>query len=293
MIKKLDFIPEELQQIKTPPKQLFYKGNLELLNYPKIAIVGTRKPNQYTQNIIFNFAKELAKNNIVIVSGGALGTDIIAHQGAFPNTISIMANSLDIIYPKTNKSTIQQMEKDALILSEYESNHMPHKNSFVTRNRLISGLADILIIAQADENSGSLRSAEFALKQNKPIYVLPHRLNESNGTNKLIAEKKAKIIHNLEYFIHEIINYFVDKKPNSLIFVNSEHQKSAEIIKKNNNNIQSKFKHKNIQNSDELLEFCKSNPTYDEVFAKFGDKLFEYELLGKIEVAPNNRVIPL
>jgi DNA processing protein len=135
------------------------------------------------------------------VSGSALGVDAIAHQYANNNTIAVMANSLDIKYPIFNSKLIRNIYQNSLALSEYQDTTEPTKYSFINRNRIVVALSKILIIAQADLNSGSLRSAEYAIKYNIPIYVLPHQIGESLGTDKLLQDGIAKPIY-------DIINLF-------------------------------------------------------------------------------------
>jgi DNA processing protein len=248
-------IPIYLREVKRAPQELFYSGNLKLLDSPKVAIVGGRRISQYTRNTVYNLSKLLSKRGFVVVSGGAIGTDIIAHRGAFPNTISVMANSLDIIYPKTNKDLILEMEKEALLLSEYEKNVPAHPKRFVHRNRLMVGLADFLIIGEADLKSGTAQTMRIAKEEGKELFFLPHRLGESEETNRYLELGLGKAIYNLESFVDNMA---------TLYGLESVEEKSKEI--------------------DPFLQFCKNSPTYEELFQKFGDKVFEYELDGKIAI---------
>lgn len=251
----LNDIPKSLLGISPSIKQLFYTGNLNLLAKPlKIAIIGTRKPNAYTKNFISILAKKLSQANVVIVSGGALGTDIIAHAAAIPNTIMVAPNSLDMIYPSSNANIINLIAKDGLILSEYEKNYSPKSYSFIQRNRIVIGLSDIIIIPQADEKSGSMQSAAMAIKQKKPIYVLPHRINESLGTNSLLANNLATAIYDIDMFLNSLNITSIQK--------------------------------------DEIIEFCSLAPSFEEAFEKFGDKILEYEIEGKIK-RMNGKVLAL
>ena len=264
-IKKLDIIPKVLLEIKSPPKELYFQGNLGLLEKPIIAIIGTRRPSQYSRNTTYILANKLSKSGFVIVSGGAMGTDILAHKGSFPSTISIMANSLDIIYPKTNSETIKDMAKNSLLISEYSENISAHPKRFIHRNRLIIGLADIVIVIEADQKSGSSQSMRIAKEMNKEIYVLPHRVGESLETNNYLETGTAKAIYNIDNFVENMKDLFG---------VESEEIKS-----------------KISKNSDSILEFCKSSPTYEEAFRKFGDALFEYELNGDIEIINGSVIV--
>ncbi len=188
-----------MQKININNFELFYKGNLELLNKPKIAIVGSRRASKYTKEITFLLAKKLSQK-YAIISGGALGVDTEAHKGAYPNTIFVSPSSLDLIYPKSNETLIKNIYKNALALSEYEKNYKPYKHTFLQRNRIIVALSKAVIIAEANLKSGSMRSFEWAKEFGKKVYVLPHRINESSGTRYLAATNQAEVIWNIDEF---------------------------------------------------------------------------------------------
>ena len=248
MINKITFHIKELDFMKSYPKDIFYIGNTDLLNNKKIAIVGTRKPNSYTKNFTHQLAQALNNANITVVSGVAMGVDAISHNASINNTIAVVANGLNIKYPSVNKNLIQKIEQNSLILSTYEDNEKARAYTFVHRNELVVALSDILIITQADLKSGSLTSAKYALEMGKQIYVLPHRIGDSDGTNELLKNNQAKLIYNIDDFLNEIgIN-------------------TQEIVQ------------------DEFLQYCKTNPTYDEAILKYSTEIFEYELLGKIKI---------
>ena len=248
MSNKITFHIKELEFMKSYPKNIFYIGNTSLLNNKKIAIVGTRKPNNYTKNFTHQLSCALSNANITIVSGVAMGVDAIAHNASINNTIAVVANGLNIRYPSVNKNLIQKIEQNSLIICTYKDNEKARAYTFVQRNELVVALCDALIITQADLNSGSLTSAKYALSMNKPIYVLPHRIGESNGTTELLKNKQAKPIYDIDDFLIEL---GINKK---------------ETIK------------------DKFLQYCKSNPTYDEAITKYAEKVFEYELLGQIQI---------
>lgn len=201
MIRRTREFGDALKNIKSPPKELYYRGDISLLSSKKISIVGTRRPNQYTQEIVKELASKLSLAGVVVVSGGALGVDIIAHKASYPNTIAVFANSLDSIYPKTNSEMIEKIYTNALALSESENNPTPKKYEFTNRNRLVTALGEVLIIAQADLKSGSLASAAHAKAQGKEIFVLPHRLKESEGTRELVKKGEASYIEDIDEFV--------------------------------------------------------------------------------------------
>jgi len=228
-------------------KEVYYQGNLNLLNNKKISIVGSRRPTKYTKSFISQIAKKFSEVGITIVSGGAMGVDIIAHEFAgFDNTIMVSGTGLDIIYPKTNKNKILQIKEKGLVISPFKEKTPSLPRNFVIRNELIVRLGEVLIVGEAEIDSGSYRSIEYALKLGKKIYVLPHRLNESSATNHLLKENKADAIYDIDEFV----------------------SKFGKVKKE----------------SDEVLLFCQNNPTYEEALKKFGQKIFEYELLGKIKI---------
>jgi DNA processing protein len=254
MIKPIENFPHELKSLKDKPKELFYKGDLSLLNRKKISIVGTRHPISYTKQLCFKLGNALKNRGVYVVSGGAMGVDAIAHKSAFPNTIGVMANSLDIIYPKVNYSLLKSMQEQSLMLSEYGQNTKATRYSFVLRNRIVVALGEVLVVAQADLSSGSMRSVEIAQKLGKKIYVFPHRIGDSLGTNQLLKDGSATAIYDIDKFA----NMF------------------GEVVQK----------------YDEVLEFCNTNDNLDVIYDKFGDKIYEYELAGKIEIK-NLKVIVL
>ena len=247
-----DFITKELKELnymKKRPEKVYFKGNLELLEKRKIAIVGSRKPIAYTKQFTHQLAAKLSSYDIAIVSGAAMGVDAISHNAANKNTIAVMANGLNIKYPKTNTNLIKKIEEQALCLSMFEDDYKAKVYSFVQRNELVVALSEALIITQADKNSGSLHSANFALKQNKKIYVLAHRIGDSEGTCELIKNNLAEAIYDIDEFIHKIIG----------------------------NNIKT-------QKKDDILDYFDSNPELNNAIKKFGTKIFEYELEGKIKI---------
>ena len=238
----------ELDSMKNYPLELFYEGNLELLQQKKISIVGTRKPSKYSRMIVQQIASALSQAGICIISGGAMGIDAIAHTGAGSrNTIAVLPCGIDIKYPAVNKNLLSDIGNNGLLLTQFREGATAKPYSFVIRNEVVVALGDVLIVAEADLKSGSMRSVEFALAMEKDIYVLPHRLGESEATNKLLKDGKAQAIYDIDSFV----------------------SKFANIVSKN---------------SDDFLEFCKHNPTYEETLKKFPNRIFEAELSGEITV---------
>ena len=251
MISKVEKYIVSLENMKKYPKELYSIGNIGLLTRPKVSIVGTRRPSLYTQNSTRDLAKALSKRGVCLVSGAAMGVDALVHKGAgFNNTIAVVANGLDIRYPTINRHIIESIENEGLVLSQFAQTVKAAPWSFVIRNELVVALGDILIVTEADEKSGSMRSVEFALKMGKEIYVLPQRLGESNGTNKLLEEGLAKPIYNIESF------------------------SNMYGIIPNNDNL----------NKDDFFYFCQTSPTLDDAVVKYQDRVYEAELEGLIQI---------
>ena len=186
--------PQKLNNIYDKPYILFAKGNLELLNTESIAIVGCRNCTEYGKNISKRISYNIAKNNKCIISGLARGVDTYAHLGALEangKTIAVVGNGLDTVYPYENKNLYERILKNnGLIISEYIIGTKPDRLNFPMRNRIISGLADGIVVVEAKKKSGSLITADFALEQGKDIFAIPGNINSNNseGTNELIKQ---------------------------------------------------------------------------------------------------------
>ncbi|MEA3418256.1 MAG: DNA-processing protein DprA [Campylobacterota bacterium] len=249
-MEMIDFPVSELESMKKYPDQLYCKGSLELLNRPKVSMVGTRRPSAYTRQYTYELAKALARRGVCIVSGAAMGVDAIAHQGAgAENTIAVMANGLDIRYPAVNRVLIEEVEKKGLTLSQFDPDFKATQWSFVLRNELVVALGEFLIVTEADEKSGSMRSVEYALQMGKKIYVLPHHLNESGGTNQLLREGLAEPLYDIEAFASQFGQAVDDGAA-----------------------------------KDEFFYFCQKSPTLDEALECFGERIYEAELEGMVMI---------
>ena len=255
MISKINFHIDELMSMKKYPDELFFIGNCDLLKKRKVSIIGTRRPNSYSKEFTYKLASKLSNAGICIISGAAMGVDSIAHQGAGTNnTIAVVANGLDIRYPSVNKNLIIDIEKNGLILSAYKEKEKAKNYTFVLRNEIVVALSEFLIVTEADIDSGSLTSVNYALKMGKPVYTIPHRINESLGTQELIKKGLVKVIYDIDEFIYSICGT------------------------------------KNESIKDEVLLFCKNNPSYESAIEKFADRIFEYELEGKIKIE-NGKIV--
>ena len=151
--------PQALKEIYDPPISLYVKGNIEKLNNKNIGIVGCRECTTYGKKSAEYFAYNLSKQNINIVSGLAKGIDSYAHLGSLNtgNTIAVLGNGLDMIYPKENLELANEIiKRGGTIISEYPCGTKPDKMKFPARNRIISGISSGIIVIEAKEKSTCL-----------------------------------------------------------------------------------------------------------------------------------------
>ena len=191
--------PAYLREISSVPRQLFYLGEPPEGYLPAVAIVGTRKITTYGKDVTYRLAYDLAKQGVTIISGLALGVDGVAHQGALDaggRTIAVLAGGLDTINPPSHRNlAIEILRKHGTVLSEYEAGIASLKQNFIARNRIISGLSDMVIITESAEAGGSLATTNFALEQNKLVGAVPGNITSSQsvGTNNLIRSGAVPI----------------------------------------------------------------------------------------------------
>ena len=184
--------PQKLKQIKNPPKRLYVLGKLPKKNKKTVAIVGSRTCSDYGSSVAKILAKTLSQNGVQVISGLALGIDTSAHIGAIEansETFAVLGCGVNICYPSYNFNVYEKiLELNGGIISELEENKEPLAFNFPLRNRIISGLSDIVIIVEASKKSGALITADYAIEQGKDVYCVPGRLGDrlSIGTNTYI-----------------------------------------------------------------------------------------------------------
>lgn len=213
--------PNSLKLISKPPQNLYLLGNEEILNNNGIAIIGSRNYTEYGKKYALKFSKELAKQGINIISGMALGVDRFAHEGALNvggNTIAVLGSGFNHIYPEENIDLFNLILKNnGTIISEYPPNVKPESKNFPERNRIVSGLANGVLVIEGGYRSGTSITAKLALMQGKKLFCLPSNLDRKNGigTNKLIKEG-AKLVTCVEDIMEEMgfekLNYKLERK---------------------------------------------------------------------------------
>ena len=201
--------PQKLNNYPKMPEILFAKGNLPDAKKPTAAIVGARACSPYGRIQAFRYAKILSSAGVQIISGMAYGIDAEAHKGALEGgtpTYAVLAGGVDICYPSGNRPLYDRiLRENGGILSEQPPGMRARNYFFPARNRIISGLADLVLIVEAREKSGSLITAQWALDQGKIVYAVPGAVNEalSMGCHKLIYDG-AGIAYSPEILLREL-----------------------------------------------------------------------------------------
>ncbi len=186
--------PERLRPYERMPERLYVRGDLPDPSRKSVAVVGARACSAYGRAEALRFAGTLARNGVQIISGLALGIDSWAHIGALEaggRTVAVLGSGADVCYPVSHGELYRRiLETDGGILSEFEPGTPPLPHHFPLRNRIISALADAVLVIEARRRSGSLITVSYALEQGKPVYAVPGRNGDavSEGCNRLIAD---------------------------------------------------------------------------------------------------------
>lgn len=202
--------PEQLRQIPGAPRWLYVAGTLP--SFPAVAIVGSRRITGYGRRVTQTIAGRLAAAGRPIVSGLAFGVDTIAHQAALEvggSSVAVLPCGLDnrVLSPRANLELAERIYQHGALVSEYPPETTARKEHFLDRNRLISGLADIVVVVEAALPSGSLITAEHAANQGREVWAVPGPIESptSAGTNNLISEG-AHPLHDIDAFLAAVVS---------------------------------------------------------------------------------------
>lgn len=211
--------PKRLLNCYDSPALLFYKGNADLNTSKVIAIVGTRSHGDYGKSICEKLVNELIDEDVLIISGLAYGIDSVAHKSAVRNnlkTVGVLAHGLDTVYPSQNKTLAREMIKHGGLLTEFKSNTIPDKQNFPSRNRIVAGMSDCIVVIESGIKGGSLITAELGNGYNKDVFAFPGRITDhkSEGCNYLIKNNKAALITSANDLL-ELMGWKKVVKPNA------------------------------------------------------------------------------
>lgn len=200
-------MPAQLMAISDVPPALWYRGSLDCLSQPAVAIVGSRAASSVALEIARRLAADLASRGITVVSGLARGVDSAAHRGALETgrTIAVLGSGVDRVYPAEHTKLAARIAEKGLVVSEYPPGTLPLPYHFPMRNRLISGLSRAVVVIEASDRSGSLITASCAAEQGRDVMAVPGNVltGRNRGGHALIRDG-AKIVECADDIVAEL-----------------------------------------------------------------------------------------
>ncbi len=202
--------PQRLRTIPDPPAVLFVKGSLDALDAPKsLAIVGTRQPTSFGEQVAQKSARSAVERNFVVVSGLAHGCDAIAHMSCIESSgigVAVLAHGLDKVYPVANRDlAFGLLDRGGCLVSEYPVGMKPMRSTFVERDRIQSGLSHAVLVIETDQKGGTMYTVKFAREQRRRIACIDHPShlrseNKARGNRKLINDGWAEPVSDSKSF---------------------------------------------------------------------------------------------
>lgn len=279
--------PNLLRHIDNPPALLYVKGDISFLNSVKsIGIVGTRKASEYGLTMARDLSRDLALNNVAVISGGALGIDSAAHQGALDaggKTVAVLGCGINYPYLLGNLKLRNEISNSGAVISEYPPNFPSKPFTFPIRNRIISGISSGIVVIEAGQKSGSLITANLANNQNRDVFVVPVNKESKNSEGSFsLIEDGAMVVASVQ----DILSEYDHKNLNI--------KKKKTVSTENKPNIQ-KSKSRDISNVPEeyknIYEILLKGKTHIDIISEITeisvDKLLltltEMELSGLVK----------
>jgi len=232
--------PTRFKHIPDAPLLYFSRGQWDEQHIRTVAIVGTRKPSPYGIQICEQLIEDLMPYDVQIISGMAYGIDSIAHKTAnqkkIPN-IAVMGTGMDVIYPAGHRSLYSEIQRNGAIITEYPIKMRTDWENFPRRNRLIAGLADVIIVVQSAKKGGSLITADFGNQYYKDVFAIPGRINDaaSEGCNGLIKQSQAHLYQSVEDIAY-IMNWTPgntqkDKQSSLFVELSNQEKQIVELLR--------------------------------------------------------------
>lgn len=274
--------PMLLREIQNPPCVLYVQGDESCLNSDlPISIVGTRAATRYGTEMAFDISRGIAQKGATVISGGALGIDCAAHEGALEakgKTVAVLGCGINYPYLLKNSKLRKAISQTGAVISEYPPDFPSSVYTFPMRNRIISGLSLGTVVIEAGEKSGSLITANLANEQNRDVFVVP--VNEKSplakGALKLIQDG-AQVVTCAD----DVLNSYYMRKLNSsgsdkLFDKNLEYEKDS-VDNVQDYRDESNFKDNmfEYENHDTFEELEKINYDLDEI----SDEDFDLKLM--------------
>ena len=200
--------PEKLRNIPDAPGGLYVRGRLPAETDFAVAVIGARDCSDYGKHVAEELGSFLGKNGVTVVSGMARGIDGISQWAALEaggTSVGVLGCGADICYPAGNRALFERLLEQGTIFSEYPPGTPPRAMNFPARNRIVSGLADAVVVVEARSKSGTLITVDMALEQGREVFVVPGRLTDrlSDGCNRLIKQG-AEILLSMEELLEEL-----------------------------------------------------------------------------------------
>lgn len=274
--------PRRLKHCGDAPLLLFGKGNLSF-DYPKtVAIVGTRNATSYGKMLVDELIQSFVEHDVQVISGLAYGIDIHTHKQCVHyglSTVGVLGHGLDRIYPAIHRNTAEQMLPKGGLLTEYLPGTNPDRENFPTRNRIVAGMSDAIIVVESGEKGGSLITAYLANDYNRDVFAFPGDVNKtySKGCNKLIRLQRAHLITCAQDLFY-MMNWQASAVPNIQLPLFTEltedEQQIVDLLKSNNE-----------QSIDEIA-FQLQHPV-----SKISTTLLNLEFQGIVKNLPGKRYL--
>ncbi len=230
--------PNSLRNMEDMPCVLYGKGTLPLLDgKPVVSVVGSRKPTAYGAVVAERIASVLAVGGVIVVSGGALGIDSIAHQGALNaggTTIAVLGCGIGDSYLQSNRKLRDDIALHGCLLTEYPPKTPATRYSFPARNRLIAALALGTVVVEAGAKSGSLITADCAMEQGKDVFVVPGSVMSPDfeGSNTLISNGAIPVFGGIDVLMHYEREYYADLNMAGAKALHNQHLKQRLVVEK-------------------------------------------------------------
>lgn len=225
-----DDFPESLAALPDAPLFLWWRGLLDTLEFPAIAMVGSRNPSPYGREWATQCAADLARAGYCVASGLAIGIDGAAHQGALQQgrTLAVLGSGIDVVYPKRHGKLMQAIAANGLLLSEFPLGTEPRASHFPARNRIVSGLCRAVVVVEAGLPSGSLITAKLAAEQGREVMAVPGMVSNplSRGCHQLIRDG-AVLVESAEQVLQEIEGFQLAPPPQRVLQPGKTARRSA------------------------------------------------------------------
>ncbi len=200
--------PKRLKDISDAPYGLFIRGTFPEENVPAVAVIGARECSEYGKYVAKQLGAVLGRYHITVISGMARGIDCISQESALEaggSSVGVLGCGVDICYPAQNRELYNRLARTGAVLSSYPLGTPALPQNFPPRNRIVSGLADVVVVVEARVKSGTLITVDMALEQGREVYVVPGRVTDrlSDGCNRLLRQGAGALL-DMEEFVEEV-----------------------------------------------------------------------------------------